>query len=130
MKGKKPILLLEDDKVHQMTIKRALRDLQVSNKLIIRENGLEGLEYLRGPKSERPSIILLDINMPKMNGIEFLQIVKKDEDLCSVPIVALTTSKEEQDRFDSFKFGVSGFMVKPVDYKQFVETVKPVLFLF
>lgn len=109
-----------------MTVKRAFRDLKVSNQLIIQENGIEGLEYLRNKDNERPCIILLDINMPKMNGIEFLQVTKNDDDLCHIPTVVLTTSKEEQDRLDSFKFGVSGFMVKPVDYKQFVDTLKAI----
>ncbi len=126
MNNKIPILLAEDDKVDAMTVKRALRDLKVTNPLIIVENGEEALEYLRDPNKAKPGIILLDLNMPKMNGIEFLEIAKKDDKIKRIPVVVLTTSKEDQDKIESFNLGVAGYMIKPVDYLQFVEIIKTI----
>ncbi len=126
MNNKIPILLTEDDKVDAMTVKRALKELKVTNPLIIVENGEEALEYLKDVSNEQPGIILLDLNMPKMNGIEFLEIAKKDNKLKKIPVVVLTTSKEEQDKIESFNLGVAGYMIKPVDYLQFVEVVKTI----
>ncbi len=126
MNNKIPILLAEDDKVDAMTVKRALRDLKVTNPLIIVENGEKALEYLRDPNKAKPGIILLDLNMPKMNGIEFLEIAKKDDKIKRIPVVVLTTSKEDQDKIESFNLGVAGYMIKPVDYLQFVEIIKTI----
>lgn len=121
MANQKPVLLVEDDRVDAMTVKRAIRQIKMHHPLIHAENGEEALEYLKNPSNERPWIILLDLNMPKMNGIEFLQVAKRDDVFKSIPVVVLTTSKEQQDRIESFKFGVAGYMIKPVDYSQFVE---------
>ena len=82
--------------------------------------------FLKNSENEKPGIILLDLNMPKMNGVEFLKIAKKDDNLKKIPVVVLTTSKEEQDKVDSFNLGVAGYMVKPVDYRKFVEVVKTI----
>ncbi len=126
MKSHKPILLVEDDQVDAMTVKRALKDINITNRLDITSNGEEALNFLKNSDNEQPGIILLDINMPKMNGIEFLQIAKNDEDLKKIPVVVLTTSKEDRDRVDSFKLGVAGYMIKPIDYMKFVEVVKTI----
>lgn len=120
MKNTLPILLVEDDKVDQMTVKRVLKHLNSENPLIIRQNGLEALEYLNNQENECPGLILLDLNMPKMNGIEFLKEVKSSSQLKLIPTVVMTTSKEEKDRMDSFSQSVAGYMVKPVDYQQFL----------
>jgi CheY-like chemotaxis protein len=126
LRSEKPILLVEDDAIDRMTVERALREIRVTNTLEMVGNGEEALEFLRDPAREQPGIILLDLNMPKMNGIEFLKFVKADESLRRIPVVVLTTSKDEQDRVDSFNLGVAGYMVKPVDYMQFVEVVKAI----
>ncbi len=126
MRNEKPILLVEDDQVDVMTVKRALRDLHVINPLDLTSNGEEALEYLNNNPGERPCVILLDLNMPKMNGIEFLKIIKQDKALKIIPVVVLTTSKNEQDKIDSFNLSVAGYMIKPVDYVQFVETMKTI----
>ncbi len=126
MKSDKPVLLVEDDRVDAMTVERAFRDLHVTNPLNIVGNGEEALSYLRGPENVRPCVILLDLNMPRMNGIEFLKTIRHDADLRSLPVVVLTTSKEEQDKIESFNLGVAGYMVKPVDYQKFVEVVKTI----
>ncbi len=82
--------------------------------------------FLRAPENESPCIILLDLNMPRMNGIEFLRVAKQDETLKRIPVVVLTTSGEEQDKVDSFDLGVAGYMIKPVDYQQFVEVMRTI----
>ena len=124
MRNLKPILLIEDDKIHAMTVKRALNDLKVTNELIHKVNGAEALEYLNNESNRIPCVILLDLNMPKMNGIEFLKIAKADEQLMQIPIIVLTTSKNEQDILESFKKSVAGYIVKPMSYTDFVEKIR------
>jgi CheY-like chemotaxis protein len=126
MKSKRPILLLEDDRVDVMTIQRALKDLKVTNALHVVANGEEGLAFLKIRPTEQPCVILLDLNMPRMNGIEFLKFAKQDDRIKMIPVVVLTTSKEEKDKISSFQFGVAGYMIKPVDYKQFLEVIRAV----
>ena len=126
MRTKRPILLAEDDAVDQETVRRALKDIKVTNRLQVVSNGEEALNHLRNEANERPCVILLDLKMPKMDGVEFLREAKKDEKLKILPVVVLTTSKEEQDKVESFRLGVAGYMLKPVDYKQFVEVVKTI----
>ena len=122
----KPILLVEDDQVDTMTVIRALKEIHVTNRLVHVENGEEAISYLRDPESEKPCIILLDLNMPIMNGIEFLHVVKRDDYLKRIPVVVLTTSEEQQDKVNSFNMGVAGYMAKPVDYRQFVEVMRSI----
>ncbi len=122
----KSILLVEDDQVDVMTVKRALKEIHVTNPVVNQENGEDALKYLRDPDSEKPCIILLDLNMPIMNGIEFLHIVKQDALLRRIPVVVLTTSEEQQDKVSSFDLGVAGYMAKPVDYRQFVEVMRTI----
>jgi CheY-like chemotaxis protein len=124
MQKPKPILLVEDDSVDAMTVKRAMRDLQVSHSVIHSVNGEEAMKYLTSPDTEKPFVILLDLNMPKMNGIEFLKAMKTYPELKTIPVVVLTTSREQRDILDSFELGASGYMVKPVDYSKFVEILR------
>jgi len=123
---RKPILLVDDDAIDTMTVKRAFKEIHVVNDLVCTGNGKEALDYLRNEGNERPCIILLDLNMPKMNGVEFLRIAKQDEVLKIIPVVVLTTSKEDQDKVDSFRLGVAGYMIKPVDYRKFVEVMRTI----
>jgi CheY-like chemotaxis protein len=122
----KPILLIEDDQVDTMVVRRALKELHVATRLESVENGEEALDYLRDPARERPCLILLDLNMPVMNGIEFLQAAKVDPELKRMPVVVLTTSDEQKDKVESFELGVAGYMRKPVDYQQFVEIIRTI----
>ena len=126
MRSKRPILLVEDDAVDVLTIKRSLQEIHVTNRIDVAENGEQALEMLRGNVYEHPCLILLDLNMPRMGGIEFLRIVKRDDSLKRTPVIVLTTSSDEQDKIESFNLGVAGYMVKPVDYQQFVEVVKTI----
>ena len=120
------ILLLEDDDIDAMTVRRALKELNTSFVLERVTNGEEGLTYLRGSANQRPGLILLDLNMPRMNGIEFLGELKADLALKHIPIVVLTTSKEENDRLAAFDKCIAGYMVKPVDYEQFVNIMRTI----
>ncbi len=122
----KPILLVEDDQVDVMTVQRALKEIKVTNPVVNKENGEEALQYLRDPNNAKPCIILLDLNMPIMNGLEFLQVAKHDARLKRIPVVVLTTSEEQQDLTNSFDLGVAGYMAKPVDYRQFVEVMRTI----
>ena len=124
MTALKSILLVEDDIVDMMSVKRALKDINVTNPLYHVENGIEALEYLADKEKPRPTIILLDLNMPKMGGIEFLSIMKKDDSIRRIPVIVLTTSRAEYDKIQSYDLGVAGYMIKPVDYQQFMEVIR------
>ena len=126
MRNSRPILLVEDDEVDTMTVQRAFKDLKVTNELVHRTNGEEALKYLKAEDSQMPCVVLLDLNMPKMNGVEFLKISKEDEKLKKLPVIVLTTSKEEHDIVESFELSVAGYIVKPVDYKRFVEAIRAI----
>ncbi len=124
MRSSKPVLLLEDDNVDAMTITRAVEDLKVAGALTRVTNGEEALAYLRSQGNEKPCIIFMDMNMPRMNGAEFLKVVKADDALRNIPIIVLTTSKEQCDIVGSFDLCVAGYIVKPVDYGRFVQALK------
>jgi CheY-like chemotaxis protein len=124
MQAHEHILLVEDDDVDVMTVRRALKELGAPNPLDLVCDGEQALAFLRDPANARPGLILLDLNMPRMNGVEFLVEMRKDPALKSIPVVVLTTSQLESDRFASFGNCVAGYMVKPVDYPQFVQTMR------
>ena len=116
------ILLVEDDEVDVMNVQRAFERNHLTNALYVAGNGLEALELLRGktiPKERR--LILLDLNMPKMNGIEFLEALRADPDLASTPVVVLTTSNDDQDKIDAYNFNVAGYLLNPVTFSSFCE---------
>lgn len=120
----KPILLVEDDLVDAMTVVRALKEIHVTNPVVHRENGEDALNYLEDPANDKPCIVLLDLKMPIMNGIEFLQAIKKNDKFRHIPVVVLTASEEQQDKSNSFNLGVAGYMSKPVDYPKLVEVMR------
>ena len=114
------ILLVEDDEVDVMNVKRAFDKNHITNPLFVAGNGLEALEKLRSgeiPQGRR--IVLLDLNMPKMNGIEFLRHLRNDPALASTPVVVLTTSNNDRDKIDAFNLNVAGYLVKPVTFAEF-----------
>ena len=121
----KPVLLVEDDTVDAMTVKRALKELKVKNELVHTTDGKKALEYLKAPGNAMPCVILLDLNMPEMNGIEFLQIVKADGELKNIPVVMLAASSEEKNIVETFHLGVAGYIFKPVDAKK-LDEFKPI----
>jgi CheY-like chemotaxis protein len=126
MRNSKPILVVDDDSVDVMAAKRAMRDAGVENQVVHRENGEDALDYLRDSGSQEPCLILLDLNMPKMNGIEFLRVVKDDESLRRIPVLVLTTSNEQSDVVTCFELGAAGYMLKSIDYEEFSETIKAI----
>ena len=120
----KPVLLVEDDAIDMMTVRRAFKDLKLTNPLAHATNGEEALKYLEKEENPKPCVILLDLNMPRMNGVEFMRAVKADPVLKRIPIVVLTTSRDDRDIVESYKLSAAGYIVKPVDYKKFVEAVR------
>jgi len=116
------ILLVEDDQIDQMNVKRAFERNKIMNPLYVAENGLEALEMLRdGRVPDERRLILLDLNMPKMNGIEFLKSLREDEKLGHTPVVVLTTSNDENDKVEAYNLNVAGYLLKPVTFSNFVE---------
>lgn len=127
MKTDKPLLLVEDDEVDVLTVQRALRDLDVSNDLLVASNGEDALAVLRRrDRDTTPALILLDLNMPRMNGLEFLRQARAENLVQGIPVVVLTTSRQDQDILEGFELAVSGYMVKPVDYRKFVEVMSTI----
>jgi len=122
-KRKVNFLLVEDDEVDIMNVQRAFSRSQIDNPLYIANNGLDALDMLRGTDStavpEHRRLVLLDINMPKMNGLEFLQELRQDEALKSTPVVVLTTSDADQDRLEAYRLNVAGYILKPVAFATF-----------
>ena len=126
------ILLTEDSvKDVELTL-TALEEKHLANKVDVVRDGEEALDYLyrRGPFQSRPdgnpAVVLLDIKMPKVDGLEVLRQIKSDERLKTIPVVVLTSSREERDLAESYKLGVNAYVVKPVDFSQFVDAVKEV----
>ena len=116
------ILLVEDDAVDVMNVKRSFERNHVSNPLFVAGNGIEALQMLRGDEVPRERrLVLLDLNMPKMNGIEFLQELRADPELASTPVVVLTTSNDDQDKIDAYNLNVAGYLLKPVTFTSFCE---------
>lgn len=126
MKSATPILLVEDDRVDCMRVKRALKDLSIVNTLRIASDGVEALEFLMDPRNDKPCLILLDMNMPRMGGIEFLREAKAREEIRSIPVIVLTGSTADKDRVESFYLGVAGYMIKPSSYGQFLEMIRTI----
>ena len=118
------ILLIEDDQVDVMNVKRAFDRNRIVNPLYVAGDGIEGLEMLRNgtvPRDRR--IVLLDLNMPRMNGIEFLRELRADPRLLNTPVVVLTTSNDDRDKIDAYNLNVAGYLLKPVTFINFVEVM-------
>ncbi|BAZ67682.1 two-component response regulator [Fischerella sp. NIES-4106] len=118
---------MEDDEVDVMNVKRAFKKVNVTNPLYIATNGIEALAMLRSSNGEPPEVpndrrlILLDLNMPKMGGIEFLQKLRSDPQLRRTPVVVMTTSNQDKDRVEAYNLNVAGYLVKPVTFNNFIE---------
>jgi len=116
------ILLVEDDQVDVMNVRRAFEKNRIANPLFVAGDGIEALEMLRAeqvPLTRR--IILLDLNMPRMTGIEFLRELRKDSKLMLTPVVVLTTSNDDRDKIEAYNLNVAGYLLKPVTFVNFVE---------
>ena len=126
----KNILLVEDDSKDVELTLAALEENHLANRIVVLENGEEALDYLyeRGKFGKRsggnPIVVLLDNKMPKVNGLEVLKTIKADENLKIIPVVALTSSRETPDLVEFYKYGVNAYVVKPVDFAEFLKVVK------
>lgn len=118
------ILLVEDDEVDIMNIKRAFKKNHVSNPLFVCNNGIEAINFLRHEQGPAHiGIILLDLNMPRMGGIEFLQEMRKDEKLKHLAVFVMTNSDEDKDKIDAINLNVAGYILKPMSMDRFFEAV-------
>lgn len=126
----KPILLVEDSENDIELTLEALAELQLANPVVVLRDGAEAVDYLwrQGKHADRhegqPIVVLLDLKLPKVNGLEVLQRIKADPHLNSLPVVVLTSSHEESDLVASYKHGTNAYVVKPVDFRQFVDSIK------
>jgi two-component system response regulator len=120
------ILLIEDN-IHDAELAiRTLKKNNLANNLLHLEDGQEALDFLFDEKNEMPRLILLDLKMPRVDGLEVLRQLKGDAKKSLIPVVVLTSSKEERDIFETYKLGVNAYIVKPVDFDQFVKAVTQV----
>jgi CheY-like chemotaxis protein len=120
----KPLLLVEDNPDDAMIMKRALGDLGLAEKMTHAPDAEHALAHLRSATSEKPALILLDLHMPGMSGVEFLRTVKSDPSLTAIPVIVLTTSQDRRDILQSFDLYAAGYIVKPFDYAAAVEALK------
>ena len=126
----KVILLVEDNPDDVKLTMRALKKSNIANEIVVAENGIEALDFLfctgkyAGEKHRLPQVVLLDLKMPKLDGLEVLQRMRSDERTKLVPVVILTTSSEDRDKVESYKLGANSYVRKPVDFNQFTEAVK------
>ena len=136
MADMKRILLVEDSEKDIELALEALEEYHLANDVIVAHDGAEALDYLyrRGPFAAntdgRPVLVLLDLKMPKVDGLEVLRKMKKDPALKCVPVVMVTSSREEQDLVRSYELGVNAYVVKPVDFQKFVESIKQLGFFW
>jgi CheY-like chemotaxis protein len=118
------ILLVEDDQVDVMNVKRAFDKNRIANPLYVATNGIDGLAMLRsGEIPAERRIILLDLNMPKMSGLEFLRELRADPALQGIPVIVLTTSNDERDKIEAYNLNVAGYLLKPVTFINFVDVM-------
>lgn len=127
----RPILLVEDNPDDVKLTFRALKKNNILNKVVVAEDGVEALDYLFGTGkfagrdlNDMPQVILLDLKMPKLDGLEVLQRIRTDEKTKLLPVVILTTSIEDKDKVESYKLGANSYIRKPVDFNQFLEAVQ------
>ena len=120
------ILLIEDDMIEIMKLNRVISTLKLPHKLMEANNGEDALNLLK-EKDNIPDIILLDLNMPKINGIEFLKILKNDNDLKYIPTIILTTSNNKKDLLECFEIGIAGYILKPLKYEDYVVKIEKLL---
>ncbi len=130
MNDLKPILLVEDDPRDAQLTLQALADCNLANRVTLVRDGVEAMEYLqydgnyKTRKKESPAVVLLDIKMPRMDGLEVLRAIRSDKKLKILPIVMLSSSRENPDLKECYALGVNAYVVKPVDFKEFIDSVK------
>ncbi|WBU90577.1 response regulator [Cellulophaga omnivescoria] len=120
------ILFIEDDMIETMKLKRTISKLQLKHNITEAKNGEEALDILQSGNT-LPDIILLDLNMPRMSGIEFLSVLKADEKLRFLPTIVLTTSENRADLLECYKIGIAGYVIKPLKYEEYETKLQSVL---
>jgi two-component system response regulator len=118
-----PILLVEDNPDDELLTRRAFAKNRIANPIVVAHDGVEALEMLHGAQNIRPSLVLLDLKLPRLDGIEVLSRLRADDRTRLLPVVVLTTSKEESDLIASYGHGANSYVRKPVDFEQFVDAV-------
>lgn len=126
MKLELKILLVEDNIIEILKLKRAIENLGMNHEVLEAENGEIALDSIK-QEEINPDIVLLDLNMPKMNGLEFLAIVRNDERMRHLPIIILSTSNNNRDLKEAYKLGVSGYILKPLKYEDYVKKIEHTL---
>ncbi len=125
---KTTLLLIEDGEADQQLVARALRNAKIKTDLFIVDNGEDGLAFLRGDGehkgSPRPDLILLDLNLPRIDGKQVLREIRADEKLKEIPVVMLTTSSEERDIVESYRLGVNAYITKPMEAQDFMDSIQ------
>jgi CheY-like chemotaxis protein len=128
----KTILLAEDSPKDVELILEGMAENNLANQVVVVSDGVEALEYLRCKgkfatrKPENPAVVLLDIKMPRMNGLEVLKSIRSDENLKRIPVIILTSSREEKDLIQSYDLGVNAYVVKPVGFHQFIDAIRQI----
>lgn len=117
------VLLVDDDEVDVMGVKRAFTSARIANPVVVARDGLEALEKLRANEIPRPYVILLDLNMPRMNGIEFLDVIRADENFRDSVVFVLTTSRAEKDKWSAYQRNVAGYIVKENVGEEFIDAI-------
>tara|TARA_R110000868_G_scaffold137115_1_gene350544 strand:+ start:4021 stop:4422 length:402 start_codon:yes stop_codon:yes gene_type:complete len=119
------VLFIEDDTIETMKLNRTVSKLQLKHNIVEAKNGEQALEILKSG-SKLPDIILLDLNMPRMSGIEFLQILKADPNFKYLPTIILTTSENRADLLECYRIGIAGYVIKPLKYEDYEQKLKTV----
>ncbi|MCH2192883.1 response regulator [Kordia sp.] len=119
-------LFIEDDEIEVLKFKKSLKKLGFTHRILEAKNGEEALDILR-KKQELPNVILLDLNMPKMNGLEFLKELKEDSHLRYIPAIIVTTSNNHQDMLESYNLGIAGYIIKPLRYEDYIKKIQRVV---
>lgn len=117
-------LVIEDDEVEVLKLKKVFKTLEYRHQLFEAENGKVALDILN---EKLPDIILLDLNMPKMSGLEFLKVIRSYDHLKYIPAIVLTTSSNHNDIYDACKLGIAGYLLKPLDYKEYISTIQSIV---
>lgn len=120
------ILLVEDNDDDRVLTLRALKEHRVANEVVVAEDGVEALDYLFGPKAlaELPQLVLLDLQLPRVDGLEVLRRIRADDRTRNLPVVVLTTSREDRDIVSSYSLGANAYVCKPVDFDEFLSAVQ------
>ncbi|MFT5356261.1 MAG: CheY-like chemotaxis protein [Polyangiales bacterium] len=119
-------ILVEDNEDHAVLVRKTLASEEIANKLTVFGDAESALEHLRDPQTATPQVILLDINLPEMTGLELLKVLKSDGRLKTIPVVMLSTSEAEVDRLKAYEYAANSYLTKPVDFQNFRKMIKDV----